>query len=399
VVTVDELREWYEPDGDPREALGRYARRLRGGGALYLGGGIGVEAVRRMGTNNIPLESYSLVPGGEKYDGPLSAVTSAFTAAGKSTAIDTPGGATKVTEPSIAARLHELDASEREERNTLKRYELRQAARTKQGAVAYTSGVTSLSDDSWELRRMEECRANLVAIAAERKRLLAGKLSESTDVRVPADWRLAEAETGKPGTNFKQVGPAAKKKLSGILRHYAKSAHPFTDCVRDNTKRFGEDRAKRICAVDKDLIRKTTHWRKGGKKVTEELLSMVEAASARLAVVDETMGEGVVHALVTFSNALTEGDVGELAASCERDVILLHFNGDERATAVLEASKYASQHRHRDGKWNTVLGRVAAQADRHPLEGPDGELRSNTPHPPEPVAESGLIGALAETST
>lgn len=193
---MDELREWYEPDGDPREALGRYARRLRGGGALYLGGGIGVEAVSRR-VNNERVESYALVPGGEKFDGPLSAVTAAFTAAGKSTSVDTPGGAKAVGEASIAARLHELDASEREERATIVRYEARAARRAKMGAVAYTAG-TMVSDDSWELRRMEEARANLTAIAAERTRLMSGKLSESVvRLRVPSLPLAVEASTAR----------------------------------------------------------------------------------------------------------------------------------------------------------------------------------------------------------
>ena len=67
-------------------------------------------------------------------------------------------------------------------------------------------------------------------------------------------------ETGKPGTNFRQVTPGHKKTLSPLMRHYGKMAHPFTACVRDNRKRFG-DRAERVCAVLKDLIRGTTKWR------------------------------------------------------------------------------------------------------------------------------------------
>lgn len=59
----------------------------------------------------------------------------------------------------------------------------------------------------------------------------------------------------------KDVTPADKKKLSGILKHYAKMQHPFTACVRDNRKRFGEKGAERVCAVLKDIIRGTTMWR------------------------------------------------------------------------------------------------------------------------------------------
>jgi len=57
------------------------------------------------------------------------------------------------------------------------------------------------------------------------------------------------------------VGPDARHKLRGILRHYAKDPHPFTACVNDNMKRFGPGRTERVCAVLKDIIRGTTHWR------------------------------------------------------------------------------------------------------------------------------------------
>ena len=86
------------------------------------------------------------------------------------------------------------------------------------------------------------------------------------------DAKLSEdAWGGKPGTNWKQVGAHAKKKLSPLLKHYMGMAHPFTQCVADNTKRFGPERAKKVCAVLKDLGRRTTKWRKGpgGSALTE----------------------------------------------------------------------------------------------------------------------------------
>lgn len=61
-------------------------------------------------------------------------------------------------------------------------------------------------------------------------------------------------------TNFKAVSPAAKQKLKGLLKYYAKKPHPFTACVNDNRKRFG-NRAENVCAVLKDIIRGTTKWR------------------------------------------------------------------------------------------------------------------------------------------
>lgn len=57
------------------------------------------------------------------------------------------------------------------------------------------------------------------------------------------------------------VGPEARQKLRGILRHYAKDPHPFRACVTDNMKRFGPGRTEAVCATLKDIIRGTTHWR------------------------------------------------------------------------------------------------------------------------------------------
>lgn len=61
------------------------------------------------------------------------------------------------------------------------------------------------------------------------------------------------------------VGPDARKKLRFLIRYYMKKPHPFTACVRDNTKRFGSEGAKRVCATLKDIGEgDNTHWRKGG---------------------------------------------------------------------------------------------------------------------------------------
>jgi hypothetical protein len=57
------------------------------------------------------------------------------------------------------------------------------------------------------------------------------------------------------------VGPDARHKLRGILKHYAKEPHPFRACVKDNMKRFGPGRTEAVCATLKDVIRGTTHWR------------------------------------------------------------------------------------------------------------------------------------------
>ena len=88
---------------------------------------------------------------------------------------------------------------------------------------------------------------------------------------------LPEIAEDKPGTNWKQVTPANRAKINPIVKHYGKMAHPFTACVRDNRKRFG-DRAERVCAVVKDLARGTTKWRKGGKAHEEDAEAFYDAA-------------------------------------------------------------------------------------------------------------------------
>jgi hypothetical protein len=82
---------------------------------------------------------------------------------------------------------------------------------------------------------------------------------------------------GKPGINHKQVGADARKKLGPLVRHYMKQAHPFTSCVNDNTKRFGKDRAERVCAVLKDVGKGTTKWRKGGKVSEADVDAVIDA--------------------------------------------------------------------------------------------------------------------------
>lgn len=72
------------------------------------------------------------------------------------------------------------------------------------------------------------------------------------------------------GVSLESVGPAARVKLRGILKKYAKSAHPFRECVRDNMSRFGPGRTEAICASLKDTIRGTTKWRKGGAHTSED---------------------------------------------------------------------------------------------------------------------------------
>jgi hypothetical protein len=97
---------------------------------------------------------------------------------------------------------------------------------------------------------------------------------------------VAKASDGV--TNFLAVTPEHRKKINPIVEHYRKDPHPFTACVRDNTKRFGEERAKRICAVVKDMAEGTTHWRKGNSKLSKSDPGYVDEYTA--AFVDAGIG-------------------------------------------------------------------------------------------------------------
>lgn len=85
----------------------------------------------------------------------------------------------------------------------------------------------------------------------------------------------------------KDVGPEERRKLKNLLSFYAKKSHPFTACVRDNRKRFGDEGAKRVCATLKDIIRGTTKWRKGrqtanmAQEQIADLLQLAEEVEAR----------------------------------------------------------------------------------------------------------------------
>lgn len=60
--------------------------------------------------------------------------------------------------------------------------------------------------------------------------------------------------------------PQKMKHLAALVKYYRGKSHPFNQCVKDNTRRFGLKRAKGICAVVKDIGEGGTDWRKGGKK-------------------------------------------------------------------------------------------------------------------------------------
>lgn len=115
--------------------------------------------------------------------------------------------------------------------------------------------------------------------------------------------RLAKANLSAP------ISPKAKVKLRGILKKYAKSAHPFRDCVRDNMKRFGPGRTEAVCATLKDTIKGNKNWRKGGGSNTSEDDGLVINADVLLAL--DAISEVDLQEIFLEIRALEEYDTVE----------------------------------------------------------------------------------------
>lgn len=117
------------------------------------------------------------------------------------------------------------------------------------------------------------------------------------------------------------VGPVARKKLGPILKHYAKLPHPFRSCVKDNVKRFGQPRANMVCAVLKDIIRGTTHWRNNkalDHGVSPGILSLDEIEETPIiddecfAILEELDQEGkLAEILAEISMVEDEGETAD----------------------------------------------------------------------------------------
>lgn len=92
----------------------------------------------------------------------------------------------------------------------------------------------------------------------------------------------------------KNVGPAARHKLRHLIKHYMSKPHPFTACVRDNTKRFGKEGAERVCATLKDIGTGTTKWRKGRTKGSFDIEGVIDQ------LLEDTDGnvDGLMAALI-----------------------------------------------------------------------------------------------------
>jgi len=322
---VSGLLEYWESGNAPHEALGRAARRLASGGALYLGGGVGVERQQTaQGAATYRLTSATGAAKGEEMAGPLSAVIRAFAMAGSSTKPDTPGGSTAISDPAVAARLRELNDEEAEAKRDLQRYTTRLARRQRQPPRVFSpgGGVSTVDEDGWEARRIEELRADLSRIAGERRRLI-------------STGKIEEVEQARPGTNFTKIPAKNVAKLRPIIDHYKGKAKPFTECVADQIRHgLSPDHARRRCAVVKDLGQGSTAWHgKAAKKVSEAL----GAALGRLVAVEQQLGLGASVALAEADVARLDPVAAALAEGVAQDYALLSLAGHPLAEVLYPA--------------------------------------------------------------
>jgi hypothetical protein len=188
---------YYDESNAAHEALGRAARQLSGGGALYLGAGVGAE--KRRGPQGT--ESYALtgVPSAKVTAGPLAAVIAAFTVAGQSTAPDSPGGGIAVSDPAAAARLRELVGQRESADRNLREYAVRlerKRARAKKNPEPFAPFAETTPDRFWEEDRIAEIKADIQRMEAERAALLA---TASKPAAVAEAWDGLLAVTCLPG--------------------------------------------------------------------------------------------------------------------------------------------------------------------------------------------------------
>lgn len=128
---------------------------------------------------------------------------------------------------------------------------------------------------------------------------------------------------GPPGTDIARNQAAARGPLRNLIAFYMKKPHPFRACVRDNTKRFGRERAERVCATLKDLGRGTTKWRQGNQGITK-------AEDIPGGMVDE-------WAVALDREGLTEEDIDFIVSGLEKQEGTLTPVEDRENTGWLHA--------------------------------------------------------------
>lgn len=155
--------------------------------------------------------------------------------------------------------------------------------------------------------------------------------------------------------NYQRVTPGEKKKLKGLMAYYAKKKHPFTECVRDNTKRFGKDRAERICAVLKDLIKGTTKWRGEERKA-----NLSESTLKELFEID--VDDTFYHYIEELSEEDINDMTNEVDLSEEREQVLaeLFFGADD----AIEEDGLLYKTIFREGTWKYSPGAGQKPVDK-----------------------------------
>jgi hypothetical protein len=139
-------------------------------------------------------------------------------------------------------------------------------------------------------------------------------LEQAREERLDREIDGMIADKLKNATNLAApISPAARVKLRGILKKYAKSPHPFRACVKDNMSRFGPGRTEAVCATLKDTIKGNKNWRKGGANTSES---------------DQVIDADVLLAL----DAISDYDLQEIFLEARA----LEEHGTTEAVALLE---------------------------------------------------------------
>lgn len=186
---------------------------------------------------------------------------------------------------------------------------------------------------------------------------------------------IAEVETfSKPGTA--DVTPSDLKKISPIVRHYAKMAHPFTACKRDQLRHgLSEDHANRRCSVIKSLGKATEEASTIDEVAEaigwsiEDLDSFVAEQRGCVRVVTASLGPAAVAAIAADTprpEKLTEADA-ELMDLAEEAVVALQIFGNQ---PIKVGEAYSPP--------NWVVPKAARQPGFKPLKPPKAKSSSSS---------------------
>ncbi len=144
-------------------------------------------------------------------------------------------------------------------------------------------------------------------------------VGDEVDRRIDLLLSNVHLATSDPRYARVTADPRKMAYLRPLLKHFAKSQHPFTDCVKGVMKHYGPGRSERICAVLKDILRQGVNWRghperdhgSPGAGIAEAdkgaRMSLLDELDAQIGVVDHS--EGVVAAFEAIDLLGRECDV------------------------------------------------------------------------------------------